>query len=252
MASKNSSYKLTSEKITRRVKNAILLAGASLALSIPVFLHNYEHYTNKIFEKMPTPQQIQLLAVGQSLIVFCAVIICALVGLLYKDKLGLPGIGQKKDFKKWVPLCFGFGILFAPALYVFSDAAIFPHLPGLYPKNFLWALSYAAGNALNEEIVGRLGLLTIAVYFINLRNQDGRTDTAVLIISIILAFSSLLFLNRLELIGDLTPYQIIKILLVKFVINMVYGEVYIKKGLVPTLFLHLGVNSRIVLYSIIG
>jgi hypothetical protein len=252
MSPKDQSHKLTSLEMMGRIKIAIILAGVSLFLSVPVYIHNYEHYAAGIFKTIPDPHQVRLFAVGQSLIVFGVVIICALAGILYKDKVGLPGLGAYHDLKKWAPLGFGVGVLFAPAIYFFSDSAILSHLPELYPDDALWALSYAAGSVLNEEIVGRLGFLTIAIYFFRWRNKDRGTDLPVFLISIILTIGSLMFLQRISLLEDLTLYEVLQILLAKFTLNMVYGEFYIRKGLVTTLFVHFGVNIRIVLYALIA
>ena len=149
-----------------RVQNAIILSGLTMLLSYPTFLHRYGAAADLIFLRPPAAGQLQLLALGQSIVIFGLASVCSLVGFLYSDRLSLPGMGRKEAFPAWLGIGLLAGLAFAYPSWWISDRGLLRTAPGLEPSAWQVSLARMLGEALTQEVIARFGLLTIGVYLL--------------------------------------------------------------------------------------
>ena len=242
-------YKLKRADARNRVQNALLLAGSTMFVSYPWFYYQYKHMTLEIFSRAPTGHQLIVFAMGQSLILFAAALICSLVGFLYYDRLGLVGFGKLSDLRAWLPWALVLGILITPLLYYLADRRLMSLIPEAFPRPWPWALAWMAGSALSQEVVARFGLLSIGVYLLRWRSFKGHPWPAIAAVSVFSAFSAVIFLDRINFSARLELWQIGVLTLTIFAFQWILCEVYLRKGLLAALALHLGLSARLLIYS---
>jgi hypothetical protein len=231
-----------------RMQNAVLLAGAVMLLTLPVFYYQYAHMMRSLFTRQPTARQLETLALGQSIIVFALALLCSLVGFLYYERLGLPGLGRAHELKRWAPLSLLLGLILIAPFYWLMDGKLMGLLPAAYPHPWPWALAWAAGNALSQEVVARFGLLSIGVYLLRWRGYQGHPAAAIAAVSLFAVVCSALFYARMGLSTLISPQQALAWLAMAFAAQWVIGETYVRKGLLAALCLHLGLAARAVVY----
>ncbi|HUT55200.1 MAG TPA: hypothetical protein VM658_17555 [bacterium] len=244
-------FKMSFMDARNRVHNAVLLAGAVMLLSLPMFYYQYAHMMRPVFAHAPTLKQLKLLALGQSIILFAPALVCSLVGFLYYERLGLPGPGRLGELKRWVPLSLLLGLALIVPSYYLTDRHMLAVFPEAYPRPWAWALAWAAGNSLSQEVVARFGLLSIGVYLLRWRGHKGHPAAAIAVVSLFAAVCSLLFFQRLGLSGLIEPRRALASLALVFGVQWVLCEVYVRKGLAASLCLHLGLSARLVVYCFI-
>jgi hypothetical protein len=243
-------FRMSLAEVRERVQNALLLAGAVMLASAPMFYYQFSHLMGSVFKKVPTEKQLQLLSVGQALIIFALALLCSLVGFLYAERLSLPGFGKISDLKRWLPAAVGLGLALLLPWYFLSDRFLMGNIPEAYPGYWPWALSLAVGNALSQEVVARFGLLSIGVYLLRWRGYNGHPTAAIAVVSLFATVCSLLFLVRLNLSIPVSPARLMASLAAVFILQWVLAEVYIRKGLVPAMALHLGLGARLIVYAL--
>lgn len=234
-----------------RVQNAILLSGLVSLSSYPWFVYQFQHLTEGLFAKIPSPQQVQLLALGQSIILFAIAILCSLVGFLYSERLHVPGFGRLRDALFWAPAGLAAGLALTPVSYYLLDRRIIPLAPEIFPRPWPWALSWMWASSISQEVVARFGLLTIGIYLLSWLNRRGWQRAAVLAVSSFGTVSTYFYFDRLGLDQRISPELVAVSLVSVFVFQWVFCEVYLRKGLVAAACLHFGLVARLMVYSVL-
>ncbi len=238
-------------EIKSRLQNSILMAGGAAIVSFPLYYYNFGRLVGRIADADPTPGQVFSLAVGQAIIIFLTSFLCALVGFLYYERLSLPGPGKARDARRWLPLGLAAGLILAPAIYFLGERSAMAKVPGLFPSDPVWSLALVVGSSVTDEVVARFGLVTIMVYLLRWRGMKGHPWPASLAVSLFGALSSFLFLTRLNIDVDLTYLELAATMAFKVLVNYILCEVYLRKGLVASLCLHLGLQVRLVAYALL-
>jgi len=245
-------FRLSLLEVRDRAQNALLLAGAATFLSYPMIYYQFNHMMGKVFARPPSPEQLKLLSVGQSLILFAIAFLCSLVGFLYFERLTLPGFGRFRDLKKWLPVSLGLGIALTPLAYFAADRGLLAQIPETYPHPWPWAVAWIVGNALSQEVVARFGLLSIGVYLLRWVGFQGRPWPAITVVSGFGVLCSFLFLERMDFAARIGPWPMAFSLLAIFISQWALSEVYVRKGFMAALALHIGLGVRVVIYALMG
>lgn len=219
-------------------------------LSYPWFLYINQNLTEAVFRHSPSVHQLRVFSLGQSIILFAISLLCSLVGLLYSDRLDLPGLCNPGDVKKWLPTGLVLGLLLTPISYLATDRSLLFQVPEMFPKPWPWALAWMAGSSLAQEVVARLGLLTIGIYLLRWFSFKGHPWPAIAVVSIFASMSTFItYLDRLKLDERLLPWQLWFSLISIFFFQWIFSEVYVRRGFVAVLLLHFGLSIRVLIYS---
>lgn len=234
-----------------RIKNAVLLASVAMFASLPMFYSQFLNMSGSIFPNRPTSHQIFYLSLSQSFIVFALALLCALIWFLYAERLRLPGFGKPSDLIAWVPVGLIAGLATAPVMYFCVEKDILGKLPELARGPWYWAVANMLGESITQEIIMRLGLLTIALYFADRWRLKGHPWPAVVLISIFGASGSYFSLAKFNLADKIFMYQMVTTLILAFIIQCVFCEIYLRKGFLATVSFHFGMSVKFLLYAII-
>lgn len=241
-------YLLRPDQMKSRVKLAIILSFLAMCSVIPMYFYQLRSLAENIGLDQP-PRSILALAMSQAIIFFGAALLSSLVGLLYAERLGLPGTGKTSDLKFWLPLGLAVGLLYTPFAYLLSDRRLMAGVPELFPRPWWWALAWLWGSAFSQEVVGRLGLFTIGVYFVRWFGFKGHPWPAMVVVGLFSMLSALMFNHRFQIGVRIDP-SILKLSLVGvFLFQWLMCEVYLRKGLLAALSLHLGLKIKLLVYS---
>jgi len=216
--------------------------------SYPMFLHQYRHLTGRVFDTAPTEEQVKLLALGQSLMLFGIALLCTLIGFLYCERLKLPGLGRPREGVTWLVTGVAIGVLITPVSYFILDKGVMAAAPELFPRPWHWALAWMAGSVISQEVVARFGLLTVGIYLLDWLKLESRAP-AVFLVSIFGLASAFLFITRLEIIGKLTPWQAGLSLASVFAMQWIYCEVFLRRGLLAAGAFHAGLSAKLIIYA---
>ncbi len=231
------------------IQNATLLAAATMFVSLPMFHYQFRHLTAAVFRAQPSVQRAYYLALSQSFVVFCLAFLSALIGFIYTERLRLPGFGKPADIRVWLPVGLIAGLIFTPISYLIFDRGVIRSIPEIYPASLLWTLVVTAGRALSQEVIVRFGLLTIGVYLWDRWGRKGRPWPAIAAISAFGAAGSYLMMSRLEMVSRLSPSQIMIMLVLSFLMQWILCEVYIRKGFLAAVCVHLGLAVKYVIIA---
>ena len=189
------------------------------------------------------------LALFHVLLMFGACLLCALVGFLYTPRLGLPGLKIREGDRKLIALYLAAGLLTAPLAYFLVDMDLREKIPEYFPAHLGWALAQTLGRALAPEVIARFGLVTIGVYLCRWLRFSGHPWPAPLAVAGFAMLEAWVGLERLGLQPGLDPFTL-SCLGLAFVSNVIFGEIYLRRGLVPALVLRLGVELKYPLYAL--
>lgn len=241
------------EEMKCRVRNAVLLAGATMAVALPMLFYHFQRFSISVFKQQPDPAILYNLAMKQGVVVFALALLCSLVGFLYAERLALPGFGALKDIRLWLPLGFGAGIVFTPVSYLSLDRELIHALPEIYPAFWQSALADIVGTALIQETVLRFGLLTICVYFMRRGNFfSGHLWPGILIVAAFGTVGAYLFLAEFELVQRLSIVQTGAALLFAFAVQWVYCEIYLRWGFLAAFCTHMGFSVKFFIYALMS
>lgn len=232
-----------------RVQNAIILAGFTMLLAYPTVLYRYSAAADLIFSRTPTDGQLQLLALGQSIVIFGLASVCSLVGFLYSDRLSLPGLGRAGSLPPWLGIGLAAGLVLAYPSWWISDRWILQTAPGMEPSPWHVSLARMAGESLTQEVIARFGLLTIGVYLLRRFEITDSNLPAIFAVSGFAAVGAAVSTGRLGL--ELSGLQMALAVLLSFARNWILAEVFLRRGLIASVGLHAGLNLKLLLYSFI-
>ncbi len=231
------------------IRNAVFLGAAAMFASLPMFFYRFQHLTGAIFRVQPTAERAYYLALCQSFIVFCLAFLSALIGFVYAKRLRLPGFGKPADIRVWLPVGLIAGLIVTPISYLILDRGVLRLFPEVYPPSLAWAFANILGGAISQEVIVRFGLLTIGVYLVDKWTRQGRPWPAIAVLSVFGAAGSYLLISRLDMVSGLSTSQITIMLLLSFLIQWILCEVYVRRGLLAALCVHLGLSIKYLVFS---
>jgi hypothetical protein len=107
-----------------------------------------------------------------------------------------------------------------------------------------------AGGALSQEVIGRLGLLSVGVYVLRWRGFTGHPWPAILAVSAFAAVCGRLYLARISYPAGEETLQVAVSLAYIFAFHWTLCEVYVRKGFFAAVALHLGLVVKFAVYAV--
>jgi len=150
--------------------------------------------------------------------------LCALVGLSFAPRYRLPGLGLTKQVVYDLPLVVFGGLALAALTFFFFDRYFYVVSPVSYPTSELMLIFLPLKGALTDEVILRLGMLTLAVGVLKQR------DAAVMLVAALAAMMSLRYFQFLGIQLGFN-YVIVAHLVISFVGNLALGYLYVHRGL---------------------
>jgi membrane protease YdiL (CAAX protease family) len=238
----------------------VLMAGALIGTwaVLPYYLALVEFPSS-----LPVPLWL-LLAAGtaQNLLLFAAV---TGLGLWLGGKVGLGApvlrawlAGEAeapRRFRASLPLCVGTGVVVGILIVLLEQIVFAPLLPGALdaiapPAPWQGFLASFYGG-INEELLTRLGLMTLLVWAATRLVRQGRPSVAVMWTANALA--ALLFavghLPTLAMLAPLTVILVVRTLLLNGVAGGAFGWLYWRRGLLAAMVAHF--SADIVLHAVL-
>lgn len=180
---------------------------------------------------------------GESLRLFCVVLISCLIGFSWSKGVGLAGWGKIEQLKdNWQQIII-YGLFLGLVIYIFGDRYFLKVAPGFYPTELKYAVFIPFYAALIEEVFTRFGAMTLLAKIF--RNNY----VANILAAIIFAIGHV---NMFQVAGIV--YRLNYITVSSFIINLLislfFGYIYWRKGLVTAMAIHFIANCRYIVIAL--
>jgi hypothetical protein len=228
-------------------RDAFILAGLCMVCAYPFFHYQAHQLMPGIDPHLVNPHFAKSFMLFHMLMTFGAALICSMVGFFYSERLRLIGFGNIRDLKEKILSFLGLGILLIPFSYLLGDQPVLARFPEYYPGEFLTALGQPL-IVLSQEVIARFGMVTILVYFWRLFGLSGHPWPAPIIIAAFTGFLAWLSLLNLGLVKGFDLFAL-RIVISAFIANLLFGEIYIRRGLLAAIVTHLGLEAKYLIYS---
>jgi len=176
-------------------------------------------------------------------LLFTACLLSSVAGFSFSKKQQLPGFGDPRRLKENGPFFVVTGVMVGILTFLFFDRHFYYISPESYPRNTLYLIIYPFKLAFANEVILRLGLVTIAVRL--LRQRTG----GVIAVSGIATIFTMKY-NRF--LGIDYSYNTLYItqFVISFLVNSILGYIFITRGLIHSMALHFlfGLRLPIVLW----
>jgi len=230
----------TLEEMTRGAKpERVVLQATCLTVLALVAVIPYIRYLLEMAVKrgMLGPETASHVLVTDLLLLGMLLFLCALVGLSFAPRYRLPGLGLSRQLVQDLPLLVFGGLALAALTFLLFDRYFYAISPGSYPTSPLMLLCLPVKGALTDEVILRLGMLTLAVGLLKHRGAG------IMLVAALAALMSLRYFQFLGIPMGLN-YVMIAHLLLSFVGNLVLGYLYVSRGLMHAMILKAVYGSR--------
>ncbi len=228
-------------------RDAFIMAGLCMVCAYPFYHYQAHHLMPGIDEHLANPHFAKSFMLFHMLMTFGAALICSMVGFFYGGRLRLIGFGDIRDLKEKILPFLGLGLLLIPFSYLLGDELILARLPEYYPGELFTSLGQPL-IVLSQEVIARFGMVTVLVYFWRLFGLSGHPWPATIIVAAFTGFLAWLSLLNLGLIQGFDILAL-RIVISAFLANLLFGEIYIRQGLIPAIIAHLGLEGKYLIYS---
>lgn len=181
---------------------------------------------------------------GQTAMIFIICLFSAFAGSLFTRRLGLPGFGDIRQWKKEAPYLAAAGLVLMLFIYLSFDRYFYAVSPGSYPDLSVYMILLPLKGTFTEELILRYGLVTIAVGIC--RNRYGGA-------ALVAGFATILSLEYFEFAGIALTWNYICImqLLLAFLANFILGAVFVTRGLMAAMTVKLMLEMRYALAALL-
>lgn len=225
-------------------EKGLLLSQICVLISLPHLYYLYFIGMKDIVLKTFKTEHLPYLMTIQIWQVFFVTLCCAICGLGWSKKFNLVGFGNLWELKRiWLKLI-TLGLLLGSISAAFFDTRFKSIAPYYYPANPLWALSILIDSAFFIETI-RFGMMMIAFRLIRRLYLSNILTALFLTLVGLKSFSFLpIGVNNLNLISILA-------FLFNLVFQLILGYVFIKKGLICALFVHIIYGLKYLYFAIL-
>lgn len=249
MMQKRRAYRIEWEEMKTCLQNSLLVAAAVMVGSFPMFYHHFDRLGHYIFPHFPIEKALFRLALSQSFILFMLAFLCCLVGFLYAGRLNLPVFRRDVNLKSFLTAGLTIGLLLTPVSYFLFDRVIMLRIPDFYPQTWYWAISNMIGTVISQEVILRTGLFSIGVYFFRRTGIEGNPWPVSLVISGFAVAASYTLLSKFQLAERLDLWKIVLGQSAVFIRQMLFCEIYFRKGLSASISFHVGMEIKLLVYA---
>ena len=153
---------MTRESDSRAVLvKSVIVASAAVIFTIPYF----SFLTESVIRAQNFGNKFQFgsLLFYQLILLFIACLLSALAGFSFSQRLELPGFGDWTAFVRSFWNLLALGLTMVVLSYFLFDRHLIKVAPQVYPQELIYLLAMPLKRAFTDEIILRLGLVTISV-----------------------------------------------------------------------------------------
>ena len=239
--------------VANKIRNTLFLG---LASSVVVFIY-LDHqvrisWSAALIRKFGNPDAAREAFLAEFLLASMSVFVCAGVGFFLARRYRLPGMGDIRELRRFVPWLILAGLSASPVAYFLHDRVF---LVGarekgcveMIPGGIGWSLVFVAYGVLFKEVIFRFGLMTLISGLFR-----GRRPW--LAVGGITVFAAGLSLRELGFAGHMPENNLItlSVFIWALIFNAALGAACVKKGLWGAMALRICVDLRFVLYAVLG
>jgi len=237
-----------------KLRRSLLLAIAASVVSFPyIFLQTMGPWSEAIARDWGAGGEAGTVFMFQFSLLAAVTFLCAVIGVFLAGKYGLPGFGSPKNaaaiFGRWGGWAIVGGLLLGYSLHDRIFYRVIPEKTGfnLYPREWISLMSLVLHNSVLKETVFRFGFVTLLA---GLFRGKGGHVTAVLLVAV---FASCMALRQFYFAGHLEfDAPVVASVTWSFLLNVLTGMVYVKKGLWPAMTVRACVDLRFLIYPALG
>lgn len=220
---------------------SLLLSLIATIVTVPYFYYLLSVVAEKggvIYAPDPWLLSMELL------LTFILLFLCAIIGLSFFSRLGLPGFGETKNLLSALPILLTIGAVMIALSYFLFDRYFIGISPHSYPDRVIYLITLPLKGALTDETILRLGLLTICAGLF--KNKA----VAVIFVS---ALASLFTIRYLEFMGiDFNfDYLVIIQMLLAFSSNLILGYLFVTRGFIHCMAFKFILGCKYIVIAII-
>ena len=220
---KRVSSSLTGKAKTGEVMlKSMVMALCSALFAAPYFYHLL--YLSPRIKILPSGTGLYGFLFMQLFLLFMVSLLCAMAGFSFAGRRGLPGLGDGSAFVRDVPWLFLFGLAITALSIFFFDRRFYEVSPSSYPRDLLSLATFPFKKAFTEEIILRLGLVTIGTGLFRHR-AAGVVFAAGLAVLFSIKYFQFVGIN-LRMTDILLPH-----LFITFLVNLFLGYLFVTRGL---------------------
>jgi hypothetical protein len=211
----------------------VLVKSSALALSATLFTLPYFHYL--IFM---VPGEGRFLKGGnpwdllftQAFLLLIVCFLSATVGFSFAKRFQLPGFGDPRRFIPSIPFLLVVGGGMIGTSYFLFDRYFLEVSPISYPKDVVYVIALPLRGAFTDEIILRLGLVTLGVGLLK------RKGAGVILVSAVAPLFSIKYFHFIGMECGLN-YLFVTHLLLSFLANLLLGYLFVAHGLLYSMAL---------------
>jgi hypothetical protein len=208
----------------------LILSQICVIASLPYLYYMYFIGMREIILKKFLPKHLPYLVLHDVWYIFIATFLCGLCGFAWSKRYGLCGLGSFVTLKaNWIKLLI-IGILIGTVSCLLFDRQFKLMAPYYYPKNPICALFIPINAAFFIETI-RFGMVSLVQRLI--KNYHFANFS----IAVFLAIAGLKSFTFVGLDFNWT-FLAIACFILTVLLNLVYGYIFIKKGLICAIFVH--------------
>lgn len=225
------------------------IAGKSLILSeicviaaLPYLYYMYFIGMRKLILKTFLPEHLLYLMMFDVWYIFIATFLCGLCGFAWSKIYGLAGFGSFSDIKNnWLKLLI-IGVSIAVVSCLFFDRSFRSIAPYYYPKNPVCALFMPINSAFFIETI-RFGMISLVQRLI--KNSHFANFS-------IAFFFAVAGLKSFTFVGVNFNWTLVALtcFILTVLLNVVYGYIFIKKGVVCAIVAHFVADLKFVFLAL--
>lgn len=214
----------------------LILSQICVIASLPYLYYMYFIGMREIILKHFLAKHLPYLMMQDVWYIFIATFLCGIFGFAWSEKYGLCGLGSFLTLKKdWLKLLI-IGILIGVISYFCFDRTFKKIAPYYYPTNPIWAFFIPLNTAFFTETI-RFGMVSLVVRLVK------NVHFANFSIAFFFAIAGLKSFTFVGLKFDWT-ILLIACFILTALLNALYGYIFIKKGLIGAIFVHLVADMK--------
>jgi hypothetical protein len=223
------------------VPQAMCLTLISLAAAVPYVQYLLDTAVGRGMLGKETASNVFM---TDLLLLVLLLFLSSLVGLSFAPRYRLPGLGISRRIARDLPLLVLGGLVLAAVSFVLFDRYFYAVSPGSYPTSPLMLVCLPLKGAFADEVILRLGILTVAVGLLKHRGAG---------VILMAALAALMSLRYFQFLGMSlgVNYIMIAHLSLSFAGNLVMGYLYVHRGLAHAMILKVIYGCRYLAVALI-
>lgn len=215
--------------MTRVLKRSLVLAALCILFTIPYFHHLI---FREGLTRLPKGLNPQFLLGAQLFLLFILCFLAALVGFSFSKRFELPGLGNRKRLVRSIPFLVIAAATMGSLSYLLFDRHFARISPRSYPGDLLYLVTVPFKEALTDETILRLCLVTLGVGLLK------RRIAGVVLASVVASMFKVKYFHFIGMTTGLGSLFVMQMFL-SFAFNVILGYLFVTYGLLFSMVLRL-------------